>query len=260
MSQRDISEIRDTVVRRIEFLDSLEKEPKDKRTLATESDCSRTTIDRAIRELEAMELVAYRDGRHHLTQLGQLVAEEYREFEDCLRRLIRLKPFIQWLPLDDFPVDLECLEDAEIFVSDPSNPYAAANRHADVMASAETFSALLPAVGLNQIEAARQSVIDGTQEQHVIIERAVADTLQSEPHYKEILDDLLDSGRVEIAVYDGDIPYFLGLYDDVVHIGVEDAEGIPRALVETADSRVRDWAQSTYEDYRRRSQKLAQRP
>ncbi|WP_135825989.1 helix-turn-helix transcriptional regulator [Halorussus ruber] len=241
----------DVLEQRIDALESVRESGKDKRELVESLDCSRSTVDRSIRELESHGLVAYSAGEYRPTTFGRLALAEYRRFEERVETMKRLKPALEWLPVEEFDLDFGCLTDAEVIVSTPSDPYAPANRHADVASQAETFRALLPAVGLNQLEAGRQSAVEDGQRQHVVVEPSVAEQLREKPHYAEKIEEMLDTGRVEISVSEGDIPYFLGLYDEIVHVGVEDEDGIPRALIETDAEEIREWADSTFAEYER---------
>lgn len=252
------SDLIEVIRKRIKLLEAVEASPKDKRTLVDTLDCSRSTIDRGIRELEVLDMLKYGPEGYHLTTYGRLAAHEYREFEHLLGCLTQHKPLLQWLPPDeeDFDFDLRWFLDAEPIVSTPSDPYAPANRHADVMITSDEFYALLPAIGLNQMQIGRKAVVDKGQEQRLVVEQAVADTFSSEPHYMETFEDIIESGRVELLVYEGKIPYFLGIYDETIHIGVEDEDGIPRALVETDTVEARTWAEQKFEEYEQQAAPL----
>ncbi|WP_276301504.1 helix-turn-helix transcriptional regulator [Halorussus lipolyticus] len=241
----------DVLEQRIDALESVRESGKDKRELVEDLDCSRSTVDRSIRELESRGLVTHSAGEYRPTTFGRLATAEYRRFEERVETMKRLRPALEWLPVEEFALDFGCLADAEVIVSTPSDPYAPANRHADVASQAETFRALLPAVGLNQLEAGRASAVEDDQRQHVVVQPDVAEQLRAKPHYAEKIREMVDTGRVDISVYDGTIPYFLGLYDETVHVGVEDDDGIPRALIETDAEEVLDWAESTFAEYER---------
>lgn len=243
----------DVVEQRSSVLDSLLDDGRDKRELVEELDCSRSTVDRAIRELESLDVVEYADGEYRPTTFGRLAVAEYRRFEERIETMKRLKPALEWLPVKEFDLELGCLTDAEVVVSTPEDPYAPANYHADAMAETDTFRGLLPAVGLNQLEAGREAVVGSNREQTLVVEAGVAEQLRENPHYAEKIGELLESGQVELSVYDGKIPYFLGLYDEEVHVGVEDEDGIPRALIESEADAVREWAMSTFTEYEQAS-------
>lgn len=185
----------DVIEKRIDVLDSLLADGKDKRELVGELDCSRSTVDRSVRELEAAGVVEYADGEYRTTTFGRLATEEYREFERRVETMERLEPVLEWLPVDEFDLDFGCLADAELVVSTPADPYAPANHHADVMAESESFRGLLPAVGLNQLEVGQKAVLGTDRKQTLVVDAGVAEQLRSTPHYAETIDDLLASGR-----------------------------------------------------------------
>lgn len=89
-------------------------------------------------------------------------------------------------------------------------------------------------------------------------------TLDSERQFSHIFFEATEEGFAddlvgELLECDPDpvgclvVEFDLGLCDDCVQIGVEDANGMPRALVETGADEVREWAQQTYERYLERS-------
>jgi hypothetical protein len=64
---------------------------------------------------------------------------------------------------------------------------------------------------------------------------------------------MLATDRFDLSVYDGEVPYYLGVLDETVQIGVEDENGMPRALLETDVEGLGEWASDTYAQYRERS-------
>jgi predicted transcriptional regulator len=74
---------------RIDIVTRLSEKPLDKRGLVAELDVSRSTVDRAVRKSEILELVEYIDGRYRPTQRGRSLAHEYRSFENRLAVIVR---------------------------------------------------------------------------------------------------------------------------------------------------------------------------
>ena len=168
---------------------------------------------------------------------------------DTIGVVERLRPFLRWFPDDALEFDPRVLADAKIFVSSAANPYAPVNRHVEVMRSVEQFRCLLPAVGLQPMTVVRDCVVERSQEQAVVFGANVAPTLRRESAYAAVLEELGDSDRCDMYVADEEIRYYLGLCEDCVQIGVEDGDGMPRALVETDADEVREWAERTFESY-----------
>lgn len=81
-----IHDMLELVLQRLAFLECLDEGRKDKRTLNEELDCSRSIVDRGIRELEALDLVEYTTGGYQITPLGGTVATGIRELAETVER------------------------------------------------------------------------------------------------------------------------------------------------------------------------------
>ena len=67
---------------RIEFIDCLLDGPKTKPEFVEELDISRSTANRAVRELESVGFLEYQDTGYRLILCGRLAAQEYQAFKD----------------------------------------------------------------------------------------------------------------------------------------------------------------------------------
>ncbi|MCU4975338.1 hypothetical protein OB955_21785 [Halobacteria archaeon AArc-m2/3/4] len=254
--QGPVTEVIETVNRRIDVLEELLAEPTDKRTLEEHLDVSRSTIDRAIQELQLFELVAFADGAYRVTTYGQLVVQEYREFERSHRILAEFRPFLQHAPASAFDFDFRHLADAELFVPEMGDPYAMINRHVSAIDSMDAERVLLPVTGLHAHEAAHEAIVHGDARGDVIVGSEVVETWQSNPQYVDLTEELIATGRFEIFLYDGEIPFLAGVFDEeMVQLGVVE-DGEPRALVETESAAIRAWAERTLDEYQERATKL----
>ncbi|ODR82664.1 hypothetical protein BG842_15565 [Haladaptatus sp. W1] len=242
--------------KRIEILNAVRNGPVDKRSLVEELDSSRSTVDRGVRELEVNDLLAFTSDGYELTTYGRFAVREYRRLERYVTTLERLKPFLDWLNPDRFDLDLYALADAELVLATRTNPYATVNRHIDAIKAADTARFLLPVVGKHALETSWQRIRDDDVAYELIVGDGCARTLQSSPQYAELFDKTCQSDCLDVRVTDRDVPFYLGLFDTVVQIGVEDDDGMPRALVESSSTDVRDWAERTYETFRATSDVL----
>ncbi|ELZ23340.1 hypothetical protein C477_02294 [Haloterrigena salina JCM 13891] len=95
------------------------------------------------------------------------------------------------------------------------------------------------------------------QSQEVVHSATLESTLRSEPEYRELVAEIRAHEACTMRVADRELTYYLGLFDDVVQIGVEDDDGIPRALVETDAAEIRAWAAETYERHLEQSAPLS---
>lgn len=245
----------EVLLHRSGIMECLLEETLDKPALVDALDVSRSTVDRGVRELETNGLITYAEGRYTATTLGEFATEQFFDLVETVRIGTRLEPFLRWVPADSFDLDLQYLSDADLFVPRPNDPYAMINRHVKVVENAREHRVVLPLVGLHGMEAVHEAVVENEGESEAIVAPGVAETFQSNPNYTPLFEALVASGRFDVFEYDGDIPYFVGILDETVQIGV-DEEGEPRALVETTADEVYEWAEEQVERYKQQSKRL----
>lgn len=251
MPTEEISlEIVDVLRRRNEIVACLLDEPRDKRTLDEELDIARSTLDRAIRELEALDLVTYSEGEYAVTSVGERLARNFFAFRERAELALEFEPFLRWMPDEDFDFDLRVLADAEVLVPEPENPYAMIDRHIQCLRQMEEGRMMLPFVGLHGHETAHERIVENGATVELIVESDVAEIMFSEPAFGELTEEMIATGRLDLYISEEPIPYFVGVFDDeTVQIGV-DEDGEPRALVETDREDVRAWANNIVVTYK----------
>lgn len=247
-----VKEACSVVLQRWEVMDCLRETSKDKRTLVEDLDCSRSTVNRAIRELESIGVIKYTDGEYGVTPLGESIASRFEEMMETVELWTQLEPFLQWMPEEEFDLELQHLEDAELLVPEPGNPWSMVNRHVSILSQANDIHCILPLTGLHAHEAVHEQVLQNDTRAELVVTSDVANTFQSDPAYAGLTEEMAATGRYHVFQYDDHIPYFIGLLDDTVQIGV-DEQGEPRALVETDNTEVRNWAATTFEDYKQQA-------
>lgn len=89
----------DVLERRREMLERL-RSPADKRELVRELECSRATVDRAIRRLEGMEWIDRVDGGWQLTHAGRTILDRYLRFIDAFGDVLAGTEALPSLPPD----------------------------------------------------------------------------------------------------------------------------------------------------------------
>ena len=220
-----------------------------RRDLRDRVDAARTTVARNLEALADRDWVES-DGRtYRLTAYGAEAGEALVDAAERVRVARHLQPVLAHAPRDAFDVDLALLADATVRTPNPGNPYAMVNRHVNRLREADEGYLLLPVAGLQAAEAVRDRVRDGATFD-VVVTPSVAETMRSDPGFAAVSEDLRTSDGHSMSVHDGDLPFYLGVLDDVVQVGVDEA-GEPRALLESDDPAVREWALETFRSYRR---------
>lgn len=243
----------DIATRRIEFLECLGEKEKDKRTLVDDLGMSRATVDRGLRELENAGLIEYTSGRFTPTSVGMITRSRLSDLIETIELGQQLNPFLKWISYDDFDIDLHLLADAEVLLPEPGNPWAMMNRHVQLLKESDCGRVIQPLASLHAMEAAYERIVNAGATGAAVVEPSVADTFRSDPHYTELVEEMIATGRFDLFVYDGTIPYYLGVFDETMQIGV-DENGYPRAILESDSDAVVQWAENKYEAYRQQAE------
>jgi predicted transcriptional regulator len=243
------------MTRRIEFIETVLKGPKDKRTLVEDLGVSRSTVDRAARELESLELITYSADGYIPTPVCERAATRFFALTDAIELRRKWKPFLRWMPADEFDLDLALLQDADLLLPEAGNPWAMINRHVQLLKEMDRFRGILPLVGLHAHEASYERIMENGAEGEAVVSQDVVNTLRSNPAYAEKTQEMAATGRYGIYQYEGNIPYALMMIDDTVQIGV-DEDGEPRAILETDSAEVRKWADDAYNTYKQQAEEV----
>lgn len=241
------------------FEELYEHEQLAKSDLKQRIDASRTTIQRNLDALQEQGWVAGNNREYWVTRSGKPVAEQFLELLNTIYAAKRIQPFLEWLHMDELDLPLSSLANAEITVTDENNPYAPVNRHIELMQSTDWFRCLLPAVGLQPLLVARDRILKHESRHEIVVDPDIVDTLRTRDAYQDPLGDILSTDRATVLVSDREIPFYLGMAEGVVQIGVSDDDGVPRSLIETGAGEVREWAEETYEEYRTAAEPLLSR-
>lgn len=218
-----------------------------RRDLREAVSASRSAVQRGVDGLVEKGWVRA-DGRtYELSAVGRLVAEDFERLLETAGLAQRLEPITEWLDDRELDFDLRALADATVTTATDGDPYAPVTRHLAGVEATETFRALLPSTGIQPLRRMRKCLVEETDRSHaLIVDRGVAETLRSD-EFRPVVEEVLATGRCEIRVLDGEFDHYLGLLDGGVQIGIEDDDGIPRALVETDRESVRSWAERRFE-------------
>lgn len=232
------------VVQRYEFLDRLAESPARKPALVEDLDASRSTVDRAIRRLEAAEFVERADEGYATTVLGRLAAERYREFVADERGLLSAEDVLGALPRDaEVPSTL--LSGATVEAA-PDAPYRLYDRVIDDVADADRCRILLPRLGDSRpLRLCHARAVEDGLDVELVVAPAVLERIRAEfPHLSA---ELADHGGVEVRVGEV-VPFELyrtdgteGAAASLVTVDADGAVGLVRSdsddAVEWADGR-----------------------
>lgn len=232
-----------------------EEESVPKERLQASVDVVRTTFQRNLQGLRERGLVrkGAQPGTYERTPSGSLVATAIDDALSTVDTAIRLQPVFEHVPRSAIDVDLERLADATLVRATTANPYAPVERHEERIAETDHARVVLPATGADPLEKSREMVSEGAVHE-VIVTPAVATALRSDPSLSETFEAMGGQETSSVFVIEEEIPFYLGILDSVVQIGVQDESGLPTAILESTDPQVREWAIDRFESYEARSE------
>jgi predicted transcriptional regulator len=230
-----------------------ESVPRTRRECEEELGISRTTVQRNLDALIEQGWVREIPEGYILTACGEFVERVFFDFATAIDRIEALEPFLSRVDPTEFDVDLTELRDARVTASSPENPYAPVNRHVDALETATEFQLMTAVVGreaLNQVKtrAAQEGCVG-----ELILSRDALEIVRGDPSCKDTFDQARETESLSLYSFDGELPYYLGLIDGLVQIGVEDDERYPRALLESENEGVVRWARERYSTVKERS-------
>lgn len=222
----DGERIRDVVRKRADVLGALSAERLDKRALGEAVSVSRSTVDRAISELEETGLIRRISGEFEATQAGELALETRREYTETTDRLGDAIPLLGALP-DDARIDRGLLESGTVTYADPSLPEAALTEVLSRLSGAETLRGFAPVVKTNYVSMLRDAVAEEGLSVEIIGEAETLDSLQSVATAREEVAAFFTDDAVDVFTTEESLPYALWLLDgpELEHAGITVHEG-----------------------------------
>lgn len=245
---RSILENRNDVLR------LLEAEPTTKTDLVEALDISRSTVDRAVRDLQTVECITRTNGRFTATATGRLALEEYDRYVDRTDAIRDARGFLEVLP-DDAPLDTAMLHGAAITLPDQHAPEEALQPSIELLGESTSLRGTAPVVLSFYPDLFDAHVREHDLSVEVIAEPEVLATLPT--MMSDRVEPFIHHENVSLFEAANPLPYALWLMEtpDGTHAGITayDAGGVAGLLINDSTPAVR-WAQTQYEQHRERAQ------
>lgn len=246
-----------TLSRRHGLLSCLENGPQDKRDLVADLSVSRSTIDRAIRELESIEFVERCDGAFRLTAAGRLALSEYRRRLETLESITDCSEVLAHIP-PDAPISVDLLIGASVTEPKPHAPNEPIESMVDLLESADRFRGFAAAQRLPRLrDRLYELTIAGDLDAEAIFTEELAAFLL-ENHAKQMRDVLCD-GQFDMYSIPT-IPFGLGIVETPsrsrAFVVVHGDSGEVRGVIQNDTRAALEWADDVYRRFRARSSQL----
>lgn len=230
-------------------------DPVSRRELRDLLSVSRTTVTRNLDDLGAWGWVRETPTGYQLTKLGQLVLDAYEGMADILAIDPEVATFLWWIPAAEFELGADALRDATVTRSRPGRPYEPIERLVELRDGSRSIRELASAVASRSGRqlAERAQTADADNPMELVFEAPVVESILDRPDSAAEFEALVTAGGADVFVYEGRFPFTVVLLDRRVAFGATDAEGAPKALLESGDESAYEWGLTTYQSFRRRS-------
>ena len=237
---------------RVEVLDALAEEPRDRSVLRATTGASSPTMGRILSDFEERCWIVRGGRTYELTRLGEFVTERFMNLRDAMEAERKLRDVTPWLPreMEGFTVDL--FADATVSHPGPGYPYQPVERVTQLIEDTDTMRGFgTTVVKSSNLEAACQAILDG-MEFEFIYSPGVLETITAWNPARIAEADACENCTTFLHDSLPDSDWCgLGIYDDRVGICCHDIKtGMLKAVVDTDSPAALAWAESVYERYR----------
>lgn len=211
-TERDgIRDIIDVVTRRADYIESVVDEPKDQRDLRNELDVSRSTVYKAVRELEDLGVLERSDGGYRPTLRGRLFFEEYRGFHAAVAAVDRPGSLLSFLPADT-AITADVLAGATIHRTERHAPHGPVRVIEAAVREATVLYGTAPVVLPRYVEVFHEQLVAGDLEAELVFERPVIEHLSEE--YGTQFTEALQAGRLVLWGTEEVLPFGLAVIEE----------------------------------------------
>lgn len=246
--------VRRRLDQRADLLTALLERPLTKPELVERLDVSRSTVDRAVRDLRAASLVRTEGGTVVVTSVGRLGNDAAERYRRSISNVCRALDLLEPLPADT-PLDPVLLSGATVH-RPTSGPGRQALRAAlSVVEGADTVYACSRAVtDTSAPAAAHRLVVDAEATLEVVYASNVAEYIRT--NYPENHREMVATGRYR-AFESPSVPFglFVATSGGETHVAVacyDSDDTLVGVLTNDSDAAVA-WAESTYRRFRERA-------
>lgn len=241
---------------RVVSLDALAERPRSREDLGAITEASRSTIGRMLREFEKRRWIRREGHRYEATQLGRFVASGVTDLIDRIETEQGLRDIWHLLPIEESGLGIGLVSDAVVTVAETDDPYRPVNRFVSLLRESDRFRFVGFDIAL--LEPCKdelcQRIVDGMRTEIIDPPNVARYVLST---HSDHCSEPLASGNLSVLLHE-DLPtYGISIFDRRIGIsGYSPDSGTVRVLVDTDSPDAREWAESTYESYRREARPL----
>jgi predicted transcriptional regulator len=247
------AELLGVVSLRYDLLSALAEAPAEQPALVEQLNSSKATVYRAVSELEATDLIEHGEDGYTLTVPGEVILAAYEEFRAAAEPTAAASELLRRLP-KDASVPPSFLRGAEVVTGTGPASYEPGERISSLVSGSTRVRGLAKAhTQSDAVDVYNRAVVERGTDAAFVLDPEMAEHLRSlnGPKMRAVLDS------EHFTVHGtSDLPFGLFVGEDPggparVVLGVYDDDGLLRGAVVNDTDPALEWAEETYERYRR---------
>jgi predicted transcriptional regulator len=239
------------VAKRAEILECLRNGMTDKREMEGNLDVSRSTINRALAELQEERVIETRNCDYELTIFGELSFREYSRFSDVYDVLIEAKELLDHLP-KDAEISTELLRDADVQLAEQPAPDVPLKTLQDHIRRANQVDILTPILVQRLVDLLERRMAEHQLNVTLVCSTDLLSYLSEE--YPDWIETMLEN--CGIWKTERTPEYGLYLIDETeLCLCIYDENGKLQGTISNTTQSAVDWAIELIEDSRHRGEK-----
>jgi len=151
IDSNDTDEVIQLVKNRYSILKAIQEGILEKRVLTDVLNVSRSTVNRAVQELDNAGMLSVEGTDYQLTAFGTLIQDEYRHFRDTTENITDAKPVLKSIPAVSTP-PIHLLQDTTIIESTEFSPEQPWIRVIEKWADSATINLVLPRISRSMVQ------------------------------------------------------------------------------------------------------------
>ncbi|AKH97705.1 helix-turn-helix transcriptional regulator [Halanaeroarchaeum sulfurireducens] len=232
--------------RRYDLIDALADGPRSKNELESDLDVSRSTVDRAVRSLEAEGILVREGGSVSLTFLGRVTLKGYQQLREGLVGLHRAKSMFAPVDTEEM-VPFELFRGADVVTADPKAPHRPVAALAQFLDDMSEVQSVVKGLMADYVRMYHTQIVENRLDAELVVESSVLDDLIAT--YWDPVSDALSSDRLVVYETSSEPPYSVKIGESdttevaVITYGEQGVSGFLRSDNDRAVS----WARRVYE-------------
>lgn len=245
----------ETVARRACVIKRLLEEPADKRELEATLDVSRTTVNRAIDNLDDAECIIYQDGKWCVTLIGKLAYSEYEQLSTKYNQLTTAQSLLSHLPSKS-PLNIQVIADSVVTSVKPPAPDAPLTQLENLLQNSDQIKGLSPVVCSQYVSLFHHHIVEQGTDTELVLSGELVDYLWT--NYKEKMSAVLKSDDGMVWRFEEKLMFGFILIDEkIVWVAIYDEDGrLKGSLVNDTNAGV-SWATKVFQSYRQQAEQVS---